>query len=730
MRPPSPRGLGLIALISLLPGLTWAEEPLPTHAAMSPLAEVVEEANAGRIGLSFQRMAEGLLVTSVSPGNAAAKAGLPVGAIITSIDGQAVAAGADRAQILGEPGTTVRLTYLPPLGVAGGGAESSLDIVREVIPPKEAPERNLHPAVRDFREAMRSGRKGPSLKATRALIAEDFGGQTMSSAVGAGLLVARQKNPHVAALVAAELYAARPEQAAALGGIIGCLLDGGLTEQAIAAGRTRSSSLPPDVRLADGRAGDFGADAHERKQFVEALLQQGDREGATEALRSLAGSVPVGELERKLGMAPQRLGDEWRAQLPPITDLRLPLLAGGTFDVEALRGKTVVLAFWATWCGPCQEELPELDQLAKKLAPEGVQFIAISLDEASISEDALQASVAKLGLSLPVAHAPNLGARFKISGLPSVRVLGRDGALHYSAQGYSKEGMARLEGALALIKEEPIEKGVRLGTPWGPGTAKLIGFSPLPGARSLSVGSRGVAVGVEQGAPALLGLSLEAAVDPDVGARTGLKSEKMAWVAGPIVGDPGLPLLRAWDLDGALRFVRGLPGPLVALTGEGETIWVALTEELLVLNAAGELLARRRIGLRDLSPADDETGGVFGVVAGGRRRFLLRDGAIVESEAADMEGAGLVAGGGEVAVGGAAAGIVSGRFGPQGARRVLVARRDGTLIGLDGQGRPAFAISLQEPGAMAAVDPDGDGRDELYVVLPRFGVARVSVELP
>jgi thiol-disulfide isomerase/thioredoxin len=56
-------------------------------------------------------------------------------------------------------------------------------------------------------------------------------------------------------------------------------------------------------------------------------------------------------------------------------------LSGGKQRLSSLRGKIVVLSFWATWCGPCQEELPRISQLARKYAGRDVDFVAVSIDE-------------------------------------------------------------------------------------------------------------------------------------------------------------------------------------------------------------------------------------------------------------------------------------------------------------------------------------------------------------
>ena len=66
----------------------------------------------------------------------------------------------------------------------------------------------------------------------------------------------------------------------------------------------------------------------------------------------------------------------------PFPELTLKDQAGAVQTLSAYRGKIVVLNFWATWCGPCREELPRLDELAREYASKDVVFAAASLDDA------------------------------------------------------------------------------------------------------------------------------------------------------------------------------------------------------------------------------------------------------------------------------------------------------------------------------------------------------------
>ena len=65
----------------------------------------------------------------------------------------------------------------------------------------------------------------------------------------------------------------------------------------------------------------------------------------------------------------------------PAPDFTLELLGGKTFHLAEAKGKVVLLDFWATWCGPCLQAMPQVEAVAEEFKEKGVQLIAVNLQE-------------------------------------------------------------------------------------------------------------------------------------------------------------------------------------------------------------------------------------------------------------------------------------------------------------------------------------------------------------
>jgi len=114
-------------------------------------------------------------------------------------------------------------------------------------------------------------------------------------------------------------------------------------------------------------------------------------------------------------------------QLAP--DFTLNTLDGKTMKLSDLRGKAVLLNFWATWCEPCKVEMPWFVDLQTKYASQGLQVVGVAMDDASPSE--ISSFAHKLGVNYPVLIGKEeVGAQYGgIEYLPSTFYISRDGKI-------------------------------------------------------------------------------------------------------------------------------------------------------------------------------------------------------------------------------------------------------------------------------------------------------------
>lgn len=105
------------------------------------------------------------------------------------------------------------------------------------------------------------------------------------------------------------------------------------------------------------------------------------------------------------------------------------LLDGTPFNQKSLAGKVVLVDFWATWCGPCVAEIPNVLEQYEKYRAKGFEVVGISLDE---EKDKVDAFIAEHKIPWPIIYAGKgwqdpLAQFYGISGIPQLILIGRDG---------------------------------------------------------------------------------------------------------------------------------------------------------------------------------------------------------------------------------------------------------------------------------------------------------------
>jgi peroxiredoxin len=140
----------------------------------------------------------------------------------------------------------------------------------------------------------------------------------------------------------------------------------------------------------------------------------------------------------------------------PATDFSLSGIDNATVKLSDFKGKVVVVDFWATWCPPCRESLPNLNRLSNDatLAARGLKVLAVNTQE---SAEAVKAFLQANHYTLPVLLDTDGSAEhaYSVTGLPTTLVVGRDGTIKYASVGFDQEnGEKALNDAVEKALDE------------------------------------------------------------------------------------------------------------------------------------------------------------------------------------------------------------------------------------------------------------------------------------
>jgi thiol-disulfide isomerase/thioredoxin len=133
----------------------------------------------------------------------------------------------------------------------------------------------------------------------------------------------------------------------------------------------------------------------------------------------------------------------------PVPPYVAQAMDGDRTSLADLQGKPVLLNIWATWCHPCREEIPALEQLHREYGPRGLRVVGVSIDQAG-QEQGIREFMEEFGASFDIWLDPNsdVTSQFSTIGVPNTFLIGADGTLLWKKVGPVHATDAELRGLI------------------------------------------------------------------------------------------------------------------------------------------------------------------------------------------------------------------------------------------------------------------------------------------
>jgi thiol-disulfide isomerase/thioredoxin len=137
----------------------------------------------------------------------------------------------------------------------------------------------------------------------------------------------------------------------------------------------------------------------------------------------------------------------------PAPAFQLSSSAGKQVSLDSLKGKIVLVNFWASWCGPCRKEMPVLEQLNRQYHNKGVALLGVNVEpDSAAATDWLKATPVSFPILFDVDS--KVSKLYQVEGMPNTVILDRKGNVRYIHRGYQPGAENEyLDQIRALIRE-------------------------------------------------------------------------------------------------------------------------------------------------------------------------------------------------------------------------------------------------------------------------------------
>lgn len=132
-------------------------------------------------------------------------------------------------------------------------------------------------------------------------------------------------------------------------------------------------------------------------------------------------------------------------------DFELKTVEGNSIKLSSLKGKKVILNFWATWCPPCRQEMPDMEKFYTENKDSGIEILAVNLLQTEKGPAEVSAFIQDFGITFPVVvdEQGSVGKLYKVSSIPASFIIDSEGVIQRKIVGpMTYDSMKSMLGAI------------------------------------------------------------------------------------------------------------------------------------------------------------------------------------------------------------------------------------------------------------------------------------------